>query len=316
VGLALTLPLDEGAGTTYFASEKTVESDATQPRLRYTAVGGDYFQTMGISLLQGRYFERSDEVTPEPDVIVSQAAAALLWPGQDALGKRLRLASDTTSGHWLRVSGVVEDILLSDFREEKPDPMVYIPMVGFGPRTWAVGTPAYVIKTPRAASIAPEIRELVHEIAPDAPMYRVFTMQALADRSHARLSFTMLTLAIAAGLALILGAVGLYGVLSYVVSQRTREIGIRMALGAQARELRRMVVARGGRVTLIGVVLGVGAALLATRVLGTLLFGVRAVDVPTFLGMSGLMLGVAFLAAYVPARRASAVDPIRSLRVE
>jgi len=281
VGLVLTLPLDERAGMAQFASERTAEREAVEPMLHYTAAGGDYFETMGISLLEGRYFERNDEVPAEVETIVSRGAADLLWPGQSAIGQRLRRAADTASGHWLRVVGVVDDVFLSDFRQERPDPMVYIPMVGWSPRAWVVGTPAYVVRTPRAATIAPEIRELIHEIAPDAPMYRIFTMEGLADRSHERLSFTTLTILIAAFLALVLGAVGLYGVLSYVVSQRTREIGIRMALGAQARELRRMVVARGSRVALVGVVLGVGVALLTTRVLGSLLFGVRPIDVPT-----------------------------------
>jgi len=316
VGLVNTLPLDEGAGMARFASEKTAASEAVEPLLHYAPVGGDYFQTMGISLLEGRYFERNDQVPAEVDAIVSRSAGQILWPGEDPLDKHLRLASDSTSPHWLRVVGVVEDIMLRDFREPKPDPMVYIPMVGWSTRAWSVPGPAYVVKTPRAESIAPEIRELIHKVVPDAPMYRIFTMAGLADRSHARLSFTMLTLLIAAGLALILGAVGLYGVLSYLVAQRTREIGIRMALGAQARQLRRMVVARGSRVTLVGVAVGVGLALLTTRILGSLLFGVRAIDVPTFVAMSGVMLGVALLASYMPARKASSVDPIRSLRAE
>jgi ABC-type antimicrobial peptide transport system permease subunit len=145
-------------------------------------------------------------------------------------------------------------------------------------------------------------------------MYRIFTMEGLADRSMAQLTFTMLTLAVAALLALVLGAVGLYGVLSYVISQRTREIGIRRALGAQARELRRMVVAQGGRVAAIGVVVGVIASLAVTRVLDSMLFGVRAIDVPTFLGMAGIMILVALVASYIPARRASSVDPMTSLR--
>jgi putative ABC transport system permease protein len=206
--------------------------------------------------------------------------------------------------------------MLEDFRQEGPDPMIYLPMVGHTARSWVIGTPAYVVKTERAESIAPEIRELMLEIAPEAPVYRVFTMAGLAARSVSRLSFTMLTLGIAAGLALILGAVGLFGVLSYVVSRRTREIGIRMALGARTSELRRMVVVQGGRVTLIGVVLGVVGALALTRVLESLLFGVGAMDAPTFVSVSVLMLVVALLASYLPARRASAVDPIRSLRAE
>ena len=147
-------------------------------------------------------------------------------------------------------------------------------------------------------------------------MYRVFTMEELAARSMASLSFTMWMVAVAAAIALILGAAGLYGVLSYVVSQRTREIGIRMALGAEARELRRMVVAQGGRVALVGIVVGVMAALVLTRVLENLLFGVQAIDLVTFIAMTSVMLAVALLASYIPARRASSVDPLRSLRAQ
>jgi ABC-type antimicrobial peptide transport system permease subunit len=147
-------------------------------------------------------------------------------------------------------------------------------------------------------------------------MYRVFTMASLAARSMAALSFTMLTLAIASGVALMLGAVGLYGVLSYVVSQRRREIGIRMALGAQSTSVRRLVVAQGVSVAMVGVVIGLIAALALTRVLDSLLFGVKAIHLATFVAMSGVMAGVAFLASYGPARRASGADPIGVLRAE
>ena len=314
VGLVNTLPLDEGAGATRFATELSAGDDAQQPLLRFTMVGGDYFQTMGIRLIRGQYFVRRAQPIADPGVIVSEAASEILWPGQDALGKRVGRAGDAAG--FMTVIGVVEDIFLEDFRQQSPDPMIYLPMVGRTATEWGVGTPAYVVKSARAEIIAPEIREVIREIAPDAPMYRVFTMARLAARSSARLSFTMLTLAVAAGLALILGAVGLYGVLSYVVSRRTREIGIRMALGAQTHQLRRMVVAQGSRVTLIGVAIGIIAALAATRVLNTLLFGVGAMDVTTFTLMSALMLGVAVLASYIPARRASAVDPMQSLRAE
>ena len=147
-------------------------------------------------------------------------------------------------------------------------------------------------------------------------MYRVFTMTQLADRAMAQLHFTMLLLAIAAGLAVVLGAVGIYGVLSYVVSRRTREIAVRMALGAKASAVRRMVVIQGARVTLIGVALGIVVALAATRVLDTLLFGVKAFDAPTFVAMAALMVLIALLASYLPARRASSVDPLQSLTIE
>jgi ABC-type antimicrobial peptide transport system permease subunit len=147
-------------------------------------------------------------------------------------------------------------------------------------------------------------------------MYRIFTMETLAANTMASLSFTMLMLGIAAALATILGAVGIYGVLSYLVTQRKREIAVRMALGAEPPGLRRMVVLQGGRVALIGVVVGVLIALGVTRFLATLLFGVQALDGSTFVVMSSVMLAVALLASYVPARRASAVDPMESLGAE
>jgi putative ABC transport system permease protein len=206
--------------------------------------------------------------------------------------------------------------MLDDFRQPGPEPLVYLPMVGPTAKSWVVGTPAYVVKTARAATIAPEIRELVREYAPGAPMYRVFTMSGLAARSMAQLSFTMLTLGIAAGLALILGAVGIYGTLSYMVSQRRREIGIRIALGAQAGEVRRMIVTHGSRVALVGVAIGLAAALMLARLLDSMLFRVAAIDGVTFAVMSAVMVGVALLASYIPAWRASSVDPLVSLRAD
>ena len=175
-------------------------------------------------------------------------------------------------------------------------------------------SPAYVIKTPRAEVIAPEVRALVREVAPEAPMYRVYTMAGLAERSMVQLSFTLLTLGIVSALALFLGALGLYGVLSCAVAERTREIGVRMALGATAAAVRRMVVAQGARVVAAGIAIGLLAALAATRALGRLLYGVAAVDAPTFAAMASLMLVIGGLAAYLPARRASRVDPCESLR--
>jgi ABC-type antimicrobial peptide transport system permease subunit len=172
------------------------------------------------------------------------------------------------------------------------------------------------VKSTRADLMLPDVRALLRQYAPESPMYRIFTMDGLAARSLAQLSFTMLMLGIASGLALILGAVGLYGVLSYVVTQRTKEIAVRMALGAEASAVRRMVVLQGGRVALIGVGLGILIALGVTRVLESLLFGVKALDAPTFLAMSGVMLAVALLASYIPAHRASSVDPIQALRAE
>ena len=313
VGLVNTLPLDEGAGNAAVATERTEASGAEEPMVRLTMTGGDYFQTMGIELLRGRFFERIDEATGVANAIVSSSAAERLWPDVDPVGQRFRPPGGAV---WWTVVGVVEDVLLDDFRRQSPEPLIYLPLVGPTAELYSVQSPAYVVKSPRARVLASEVRALVREVAPESPMYRIFTMDDLAARSMAQLSFTMLMLVIAAGLALILGAVGIYGVLSYQVTQRTREIGVRMALGAGASTVRRMVVAQGGRVTLVGVVIGVISAVLLTRVLESLLFGVAAIDAPTFVAMSGVMLGVALLASYLPARRASSVDPMRSLRAE
>jgi ABC-type antimicrobial peptide transport system permease subunit len=145
-------------------------------------------------------------------------------------------------------------------------------------------------------------------------MYRVFTMAGLASDSMVQLSFTMLTLGVVSVLAIVLGAVGLYGVLSYVVSQRTREIGVRMALGATARVVRRQVVSQGMKVVGIGVLIGLAGAYASTKILSTMLFGVKPVDPIIFGAMSAMMIGTGILASYLPARRASTVDPMEALR--
>ncbi len=313
VGLTLMLPLDEGADVTRVVTDRTAAAGALEPLVRLTHAGGEYFGAMGIELLSGVDFDRNADPTDDPKAVISLSAAELLWPGEEAVGRRFRL-SDADSSSWLTVSGVVEDVILDDLRRAEREPLVYLPLVGHDRGSWPILTPAYVVKSSRAAALAPEVRDLVREVAPEAPVYHMSTMTALAARAVARLTFTMLTLGLAAGIAVVLGAVGLYGVLSYVVSQSTREIGIRMALGARASGLRRTIVAQGTRVVLLGVLVGGTAAAVLTRALESLLFEVPAVHVPTYAMTAGLMIGVALLASYVPARRASAVDPMRALR--
>src|SRR6185503_10306110 len=141
--------------------------------------------------------------------------------------------------------------------------VIYLPLTGPTAAAWGMGSPAYAVKSSRAASLGPEVRELVRQIAPEAPVYREYTMEFLAQRSMVQLSFTMLTMGVVSALALILGAVGLYGVLAYIVAERTREIGVRMALGATMRTVRRQVVSQGTKVVLVGVAIGVAAAIAA-----------------------------------------------------
>ena len=307
VGFISTLPLDEGAGSVNVTTPRIQASGAEAPLVRNAAAGGAYFQTMGIELKRGRYFERMEEELGTRNVIISESAAKVLFPGEEPIGQQVRPAAgggDT----WFTVIGVVEDVLVDDLRRTSPEPMVYLP--------GASTSPAYVMKSARADQLAPEVRAIIREVIPNSPMYRIFTMEGLAAKAMASLSFTMVMVSIAAVLALVLGAVGLYAVLSYGVTQRTQEIGVRMALGAEAKTVRRMFVWQGTRVALLGVVVGALAAVALTRYIQTLLFGVGRLDAMAFAGMSAVMLAVALVASYIPARRASRVDPLVALRSE
>jgi ABC-type antimicrobial peptide transport system permease subunit len=210
------------------------------------------------------------------------------------------------------VIGVVEDIRQGRFDVEG-GPNVYFPLVSQKPEIWTLSTPAYVLKTARADSIAPDVRALVREVAPEAPMYRVYTIEELVARSLAQLTFTMIALALAAALALLLGMVGLYGILSSSVAERTRELGVRIALGAQPKRVRRMVVIQGMRVVAVGLIVGLVVVFFGARTLDSLLYGVRSFDAVTLVATSLLLLLVGVAACWIPAYRASAVDPARTL---
>jgi predicted permease len=314
VGVVNNIPLDEGTGSGRFFTE-SMGAEGTGALLDVNFAGGDYFRAMGIDLIQGRSFTPDEATTPNSNIVISRSAAERVWPNENALGQRLARRMNSGEQQWFTVVGVVGDVKQDDWRDAG-EAVVYFPLTGPTPQMWGMGSPAYVVKSPRAASLTREVRELVREVAPEAPVYREYTMEFLARRSMVQLSFTTLTLGIVSGLALILGVVGLYGVLAYAVTQRTREIGVRMALGATARTVRQQVVSQGTRVVLVGVVLGVMAGLASTRLMGALLFEVRAVDPIVFVAMSLLMLGVGLVASYMPARRASRVHPVEALRTE
>ncbi len=310
VGMVENLPLDEGLSSGRFVSAGSHMAPSDAPLISFTFADADYFGAMGVSLLRGRLFTHEEEMGSEMTVLLSESAAELLWPGRDPLGERLRAAEGQT--HYT-VLGVVEDVLQYNLRQ-RPDPMLYFPRVGPTPESWALASPAQVVRTERAELIEPEVRALVRELAPEAPMYRAYTMRELAEGSTEQLSFTLLTLGITSVLALFLGAVGLFGVLSYTVTQRTREIGVRMALGADAGQVRRMVVGQGVKVVLAGVVVGLGVALLSTRALEGMLYDVEAGDGVTFATVALAMTGVGLLATWLPAWRASRVEPVESLK--
>ncbi len=311
VGVVNNLPLDEGTGSGRFLTdEMTADAQGVLVSLNFT--GGDYFRVMGIDLVQGRTFTSDEAVSPNTNIINSRSAAAKQWPTENALGRQIRRAGAPTMPPFT-VVGVVDDVKQDDWREEG-ESVVYLPLTGPTPTSWGMGSPAYAVKSARAANLGPEVRELVRKIAPEAPVYREYTMEFLAQRSMVQLSFTMLTLGVVSALALILGALGLYGVLSYVVVQRTREIGVRMALGATTGAVQRQVVSDGAKVVIFGIVVGIVVAVASTRFLTTLLYDVKALNPAVFVAMSVMMLGVGMLASYMPARRASNVNPMESLR--
>jgi predicted permease len=310
VGIVEAFPLTEFTWNSNFSTEPAADgAPASQQVLNMTHTGGDYFEAMGIAVLRGRTFSAAEQQMNPGHVIVSASTAARLWPGEDALGKTL-LANQF--GFRETVIGVVEDVRQTSFRDET-GPNVYFPLVAQRPETWSLTSPAYVLRTSRAATIAPEVRALVREVAPEAPMYQVHTIEDLVAGEKAELSFTTVALGVAAGLSLLLGMVGLYGVLSYMVAERTRELGIRIALGADPRRVRRMIVRQGLTVVGAGVLIGLVGAFVGARALEGLLYGVDALDPATLVAMSLLMLFVGVAASWIPAYRASSVDPAETL---
>ncbi len=312
VGIVENVPIDESArGVPFTAESPEAEIDPEAGvRGNMTFAGGDYFEAMGIDVLAGRAFS-GDEPTTPGRVVISESLAEAFWPGVDPIGK---LMTPLGMDGWHEVVAVVEDVLQNDLRDQ-PVPTAYMPLTGPEPDDWRLTSPGYVIRSSRSEGLVPEVRALIREVAPGAPVYRVHTIESLVERSTRALSFTMLTMAVAAVLALVLGAVGLYGVLSYVVSQRTQEIGVRMALGAEARRVRRMVVVQGVRVVVVGILVGLGISALVSRALAGLLYDVPAIDPLTFGATALAMAAVGWLASWIPALRASRVDPVRSMQI-
>jgi predicted permease len=266
---------------------------------------------MGIPIVVGRDLTWNDILSKRPVAIVSENLAREYWRNpSDALGKQI----GGSPRAWREIVGVVGNVH-DDGTSQQAPAMVYWPITDSDD---FLGSPAFAIRSTRAAtqSLMNEVRQAVWSVDPDLPLYQVHTLDYYYTKSMARTSFTLEMLALAGGMALLLGIVGLYGVIAYSVSQRTHEIGIRMALGAQKRDVLKLVVNGGMGLTVIGVGVGVAGALALTRFLSSLLYGVKPTDPLTFVTVSLVMTGVALLACYIPARRATMADPIVALRYE
>jgi putative ABC transport system permease protein len=275
-------------------------------------VSPHYFQTMGIPLLRGRQFAEQDKADSPGVAVVSEAMARRYWPGEDPMGKRICPGKPESPEDWITIVGVVKDVRQFELNAD-PKPQMYLSYAQagfFAPRHLVVGTGG----APR--SLASSVRATVWGIDRDQPVSDITTMEDVLSDSVARQRFSMLLLGVFAALALVLAAVGLYGVMSYSVAQRKHEIGIRMALGAQTADVLKLVIGQGLKLVSVGVGIGLAAALVLTRVMSSLLFGVSATDPATFATISLVLLGAGALASYLPARRATKVDPMIALRYE
>jgi predicted permease len=321
-GFTSVLPLEGGPfvfnSSVVVEGEPLTPGDAPPPR-RMKIVSPGYLEAMGTRLIAGRDITWADiDAGGRVAVISEDFARELAARPTDALGKRIRPPVDTDD--WREVIGVAQNVQEDGLYSDAPS-IVYWPALmenAFGNRNNGWAAMAYVVRSDRTGtpSLNAEIRQAIWSVNKDAPVALERTMQDLYAGSLARTSFALVMLAIAGSMALALGLVGIYGVIAYVVTQRSREIGIRMALGAQRREVRKMFLRQGLVLSGVGLGIGLVAALALTRLMSSLLFGIESTDVVTYAAAIVVILGAAALASYLPARRASAIDPVETLKAE
>jgi putative ABC transport system permease protein len=267
---------------------------------------------MGIPLVRGRDFNDQDSLDANLTVVVSEKTAKYYWPNADPIGKRIKNGNTTSDSPWRTVVGVVKDVRQNDFVAEPKMQMyfTYRQLRSLMPNALIMRTAIDPL------SLATPVRNAIWAVDKDQTVANIDSMEHIVAGAVARQRFSMLLLAIFAGVALVLAAVGIYGVMSYSVAQQTREIGIRMALGAQRSDVLKMTVKQGLRLVAFGLAIGLVAAFILTRVMASLLFGISATDPLTFISISLVLLAVAILASYIPALRATRVDPMIALRAQ
>ena len=314
-GVISFLPLSfSGINFSFSIEGRAAPGDMELPMALYRVVSPDYFRAMGIPLQRGRFFEVHDKAESSPVIIVNRRLTEQFWPGEDPVGKRLKIGPIDSPNSWTTIVGVVGDVRQAGlYGEQKLE--LYVPYAqerrGFvAPRDLVVRTKG------DAASLAGAVRQAVWAVDKDQPVSNVRTMDQVFAAAISRERFQALLLGMFAALALVLACVGLYGVISYSVAQRTHEIGVRVALGAQPADVLRLVIWQGMLLTFAGLVVGIAVGSVATRVLSDMLYGVTTRDPLTFVGVPAFLLLVACLACYIPARRATRIDPLVALRYE
>ena len=312
-GLSISLPPNNLEVSDSFSIEgKPWPPGVSDPIVPIVLTSPEYFSALGVPVLQGRGFNAIDKEGSPLVVIINQTLAERYFADESPIGKRFKIGgADRPRNPWLEIVGVVGDVKYSGL-DARPEPAYYMPL---SQDTWRA---VYlVVRGPiNPTSLVPAIREKIWELDKDMPIANIAAMDRLLAESVAQPRFRTLLLGIFAAVALVLASVGIYGVISYSVTQRTHEIGIRMALGAQARDVSMLVIRQGMALALIGVSIGLGASFALTRLMESLLFEVSTTDQATFAGVAALLIAVAVLACWIPARRASRVDPMVALRCE
>jgi predicted permease len=319
VGIGTKIPMDDnGSFDPVFAEDHPYAEGELPPVRRFKFISPGFLRTMGMPVVAGRDLTWTDIYGKNQVILVSENLAREYWDDpQRALGKRVRVS---TTGDWHEIIGVVADVR-DDGVDQKAPTSVYWPIMTsklYDKDPTVVRSVAFAIRSNRAGSesFIKEVQQTIWSVDPNLPIAELRTMADLYRKSMARTSFTLVLLAIAGGMALLLGIIGIYGVIAYSVAQRTREIGIRMALGAQRQELARMFVGHGLLLTAIGVACGLAAAFALMRLMASLLFEVSPADPVTYAAVSIGLIATAAIASYLPSRRAAGVDPVDALRAD
>jgi len=312
VGAIDELPLTGmRTGGSFTIEGHPTESDTDAPEADRCTVSVNYFQTMGIPLLQGRGFTERDQEGAPGVLIINETAARRYWPGQNPVGGRVTFTAGGTPPTWLEIVGVVKDVL-HDGLELPAKPTIYLPF-SQSIRTFMVT----VVRTDiDPASLTSAVRTAIAEVDKDQPVMLTRTMADIYSDSVAQRRFNTVLIVAFGALALLLAMVGVYGLMAFTVTQRTHEMGVRIALGAERADVMKLVLGQGLRLAFSGIAFGLVMAFVLARFLSTLLFNVPRTDPATFVVVSLCLGGIALLASYIPARRASRVDPMVALRYE
>jgi putative ABC transport system permease protein len=312
-GIINNLPLDSGPTTGFRVEGRPITTPDKWPMVNYRTVSPNYFRAMSIPVVQGRAYTDRDNLSAPLVMIINQQTAREIFPDENPIGKRITFGNTDQNKQpvWFEIVGVVADVRSLELREESQAEIYFSSLQDYWPAMSLV-----VRSTVEPSSLAGSVRQVVNEVDKSVPVSEVKTMEHVVSESITQPRFNLFLLGLFGTVAMLLSAAGIYGVTAYTVTQRTHELGIRLALGAQVGDVLKMILGQGMAVIGVGLVLGLVAAFWLMRLLRSLLFGVGENDLLTFVAITFVLLIVALIACYIPARRATKVDPLEALRAE